>query len=292
MVSEKSNRSLVVVELTGGNDCLNTVVPYDDELYYDSRPTVHHKQDEVLKLNDRLGLSPQMGPIKRLWDDGNVAVINGIGYPEPNRSHFRAMDIWHTAEPTKVIGEGWLGRAIRDLDPRGENVLTGLNLGRGLPRALSCVGVPVASVGNLETYGLFPEIQDEQARLDTLNTFSQMYGGAEGRDVVSEFIGQTGEAALRGADILRSAPESYDSEVEYGANPFAQRLRDAAQVICADFGTRIYYAQHGSFDTHGGELPVHNKLWHEVSTAIGDFMDDLKDHGRDRDTLVLVFSEF
>ena len=292
MVSAKSNRSLVVVELTGGNDCLNTVVPYDDELYYDNRPTVHHKQDEVLKLDDRLGLSPQMGPIKRLWEDGNVAVINGIGYPEPNRSHFRAMDIWHTAEPTKVIGEGWLGRAIRDLDPGGENVLTGLNLGRGLPRALSCVGVPVASVGNLETYGLFPEIQDEQARLDTLNTFSRMYGGAEGRDVVSEFIGQTGEAALKGADILRSAPEGYVSEVEYEANPFAQRLRDAAQVICADLGTRIYYAQHGSFDTHGGELPVHNKLWHEVSTAIGDFMDDLKDHGRDRDTLVLVFSEF
>ena len=97
---------------------------------------------------------------------------------------------------------------------------------------------------------------------------------------------------LKGADILRSAPESYVSEVEYGANPFAQTLRDAAQVICADLGTRIYYTQHGSFDTHGGELPVHNKLWHEVSTAIGDFMDDLKDHGRDRDTLVLVFSEF
>jgi len=80
--------------------------------------------------------------------------------------------------------------------------------------------------------------------------------------------------------------------VEYGADPFAQRLRDAAQVICADLGTRIYYAQHGSFDTHGGELPVHNKLWHEVSTAIGDFKDDLKDHGRDRGTLVIVFSEF
>ncbi|MCY4577894.1 MAG: hypothetical protein OXD31_02500 [Chloroflexi bacterium] len=123
----------MVVEFTGGNDCLNTVVPYEDELYYDNRPTVHHKQDEVLKLGDRLGLSLHMGPIKRLWDDGNVVVINGIGYPEPNRSHFRAMDIWHAAEPTKVIGEGWLGRAIRDLDPSGENVLTGLNLGRGPP---------------------------------------------------------------------------------------------------------------------------------------------------------------
>ena len=123
----------MVVELTGGNDCLNTVVPYEDELNYDNRPTVHHKQDEVLKLDDRPSLSPQMGPIKRLWDDGNIAVINGFGYPEPNHSHFRAMDIWHTAEPMKVIGDGWLGRAIRDLDPSSENELTGLNLGRGPP---------------------------------------------------------------------------------------------------------------------------------------------------------------
>ena len=289
MVSDNRARSLVVVQLTGGNDYMNTVIPYENELYYDNRPTVHHSQDDVIKLDDELALNPRMGPIKRLWDDGKVAIVNGIGYPEPNRSHFRAMDIWHTAEPTKVIGEGWLGRAVRDLDPKGENVLTGLNLGRGLPRALSCRGVPVASVGNLETYGLFPDIQSEQARQETLYTFARMYGGAEGRDAVSEFIGETGAAALKGADILRTASEKYSSNVEYAANPLAQSLRDAAQVMFADLGTRIYYAQHGSFDTHGGELPVHNKLWHEVSSAIGDFMDDLKEHGRDEDTLVLVF---
>ena len=292
MASATQNRSLVVIELTGGNDCLNTVVPYTDELYYDFRPHIHHAQEDLIRLDDELALNPRMGPIKRLWDEGDVAVVNGIGYPNPNRSHFRAMDIWHTAEPTKVIAEGWLARAIRDLDPKGENVLTGLNLGRGLPRALACKGVSVASVGNLETYGLFPDVQEQTAREQTLYTFSRMYGGAEGRDVVSEFIGQTGSDALKGADVLRTAPEMYSSSVEYAANPLAQSLRDAAQVMFADLGTRIFYAQHGSFDTHGGELRVHNKLWTEVSEAIGDFMDDLREHDRADDTLILVFSEF
>ena len=292
MTSDTGRRSVVVIQLTGGNDCLNTVVPYTDELYYDFRPHIHHRQEDVIRLDDRLGLNPRMGPIKGLWDDGDVAIINGIGYPEPNRSHFRAMDIWHTAEPTKVISEGWLARAVRDLDPRGENVLTGLNLGRGLPRALACKGVSVASVGNLETYGLFPDVRDEKAREDTLYTFSRMYGGSEGRDAVSEFIGQTGSDALKGADVLRTAPRTYSSTVEYAANPLAQSLRDAAQVMFADLGTRIFYAEHGSFDTHGGELRVHNKLWGEVSAAVGDFMDDLREHDRDEDTLILVFSEF
>ena len=292
MVSDNNGRSLVVIQLTGGNDYLNTVIPYENELYYDNRPTVHQKQIDVIKLDGELGLSTSMGSIKHLWDDGKVAIVNGIGYPEPNRSHIRSMDIWHTAEPTKVIGDGWLGRAVRDLDPKGENVLTGLNLGRGLPRALSCRGVPVASVGNLESYGLFPDVREEEARRDTLNTFAQMYGGAEGRDAISQFIGETGAAALKGADILRTAPEKYSSSVEYAANPLAQSLKDAAQVMCADLGTSIYYAQHGSFDTHGGQLPTHNKLWGEVSSAVGDFMQDLQQHGRDDETLVFVFSEF
>ena len=292
MASDNDGRLLVVVQLTGGNDCLNTVIPYNNELYYDHRPTVHHAQDQVLKLDDGLGLNPHMGPIKRLWDDGKVAIVNGIGYPEPNRSHFRSMDIWHTAEPTKVSSEGWLGRAVRDLDPKGENVLTGLNLGRGLPRALSCRGVPVASVGNLASYGLFPDIQDVQARQETLHTFTQMYGGADGRDAVSDFLGQTGSEALKGTDVLRTAPQRYSSTIEYADSPIAQSLRDAAQVICADLGTRILYTQHGSFDTHGGELPAHNKLWQDVSTAAGDFMDDLEEHGRGENTLILIFSEF
>ncbi len=287
-----NEKKLVVVQLSGGNDALNTVIPYNDGNYYDNRPQVHIDPDKALKLDANLAMNPSMTAIKRLWDEGKVAVINGIGYPEPNRSHFRSMDIWHTAEPTKVLTEGWIGKALRELDPKGENVLGGINFGRGLPRAMSCPGVPVASVGNLDTYGLFPSVSDLQDRNDILNVFSQMYGGAQGRDAVSEFLSQTGEDAMVGADILREAPNKYTSNVEYAANPLANSLRDVARVMFSDVGTKVFYTQHGSFDTHGGELPVHSKLWDDVSSSIGDFVDDVREHGYGDSTAILVFSEF
>lgn len=291
MVSSKKKRSVVVVQLSGGNDALNTVIPYNNELYYDNRPFVNIEQDRVLKIDDELGFNPSMAPMKRLYDEGKVAVISGVGYPSPNRSHFRSMDVWHTADNENVGQEGWLGKAIRDIDPSGENVLTGVNFGRGLPRALYAKGVPVASVGNLETYGLFPDIKDENARNMALEAFSQMYGGA-GKDMISEFITQTGTDALKGADILRSAPRKYSSSVEYADNPIAQNMKSIAQVIGADLGTRVYYTQHGSFDTHASELTSHAKLWNDLSTAMGDFMDDLKEQGKDEEVVVLMFSEF
>jgi len=214
MTTTKREKSLIVIQLSGGNDYLNTVVPYSDGKYYDSRSVVNISQDKVIPINDQLGFNPSMGPIKSLWDEGKVAVINGIGYQNPNRSHFRSMDIWHTAEPDAIGKEGWLGRAVRDLDPLGENVLTAVNFGRGLPRALGCPGVSVASVGDLETYGLFPDVQDEELRMFTLEAFSRMYGGAAGRDPVMQMLGQTGQDALQGADILRTAPVMYSSSVE------------------------------------------------------------------------------
>ena len=286
------NRALLVIQLTGGNDGLNTVIPYNNDLYYDQRPSVHIEQDQVLRLDDELGLSPAMGPMKQLWDQGKVAVIKGIGYPNPNRSHFRSMDVWHTAETEKVGTEGWLGRAIRDLDPKADNVLTGVNFGRGLPRALACKDVPVASVANVETYGLLPDIQDEQAKALALKAFAMMYGGTDGNDAVAQFLSQTGLNALKGADILRTAPAKYSSTIEYAATPIAESLKSIAQVVCADLGTKIYYAQHGSFDTHAAELDSHAKLWTDVSEAIGDFTDDLREHDREDDVVILVFSEF
>ena len=111
MVLKEQENKLVVVQLNGGNDALNTVVPVNEGLYYDNRPHVHIKQNEGLKINDELAFNPSMTAIKKLWDQGKVAIINGIGYPTPNRSHFRSMDIWHTAEPDKVINEGWIGKA-------------------------------------------------------------------------------------------------------------------------------------------------------------------------------------
>ena len=292
MTSTKSGRALVVVQLSGGNDGLNTVVPYGDGLYYDWRPDIRIEPDQVLHLDDRFGFNPSMGPVKELWDEGKVAILNGIGYPSPNRSHFRSMDIWHTAESEGIGDSGWLGRTIKELDPKGENVLAGVNFGRGLPRALSCKGVPVASVGDLETYGLLPDIREQNAREYALEAFAYIYGSAMAQDEVSQFIGQTGLDALRGADILRSAPAKYSSSVEYADTPIAQSMKNIAQVLTADLGTRVYYAQHGSFDTHAGQIDSHAKLWTDTSNALGDFMDDVKEHGLEDEVLVLVFSEF
>ena len=284
-------KSVVVLQLSGGNDALNTVIPYANGLYYDQRPYLGIPQEKALPLDGELALNPAMRPIKALWDDGEVAVINGVGYPNPNRSHFRSMDVWHTAQPADVAPEGWLGQAVRELDPKSENVVTGVNFGRGLPRAMYAKDVPVASVGNLETYGLMPDIKDEAARALALEAFSQIYGGS-GKDTISQFISQVGMDALKGADILRTAPAAYKSSVEYADTPIAQNMKNIAQVMFADVGTRVFYTQHGSFDTHANELSSHAKLWGDVSNAVADFMDDLREHGRDKDTLILMFSEF
>ncbi len=284
--------TLVVIQLSGGNDAMNTVVPYTNGIYQDSRSAIRLEEDEVIDLNGSLGLHPSLDPVKSLWDDGNVAIVNGIGYPKPNRSHFRSMDIWHTAESVEVAPDGWLGRAIREIDPGHHNVVAGVNFGRGLPRALHCKGVPVASVGNLATYGLMPDIEDMATRDLALNIFTRMYGPAEGRDAILEAIGDTGMSAYLGADILRTAPAKYSSSIEYADNPIAQSMKDIAQVMFADVGTRIFYTQHGSYDTHSGELINHANLLGELSTAVGDFFADLAEHGREDDAIVMVFSEF
>lgn len=291
MTSDRNKRALVVIQLAGANDPLNTVIPYTNGLYYDFRPNISIAPEDVLPIDDDFGFNPNMGPVKALWDQGKVAIINGIGYPKPDRSHFRSMDIWHTAESAKVGTEGWLGRAIRDLDPTGENVLTGVHFGRGLPRSLGCRGVSVASVGNLETYGLFPDVQDELRRRYAVEAFGKMYG-AKGKDAVMDFLGQNGRDALKGADILRTAPAHYASTVEYAANPVAQNLKSMAQVMFADLGTQIYYTQYGSFDTHGGELIAHAKLWQHVSGAVGAFYADLQEHGWENDVIMLIWTEF
>ena len=291
MTTKTNEKNLVVVQLSGGNDALNTIIPYGDDLYYDNRPYVNISQEKILKIDNYLGFNPSMGPLKELYEKGNVAIINGIGYSEPNRSHFRAMDIWHTGETKSVGTEGWLGRAIKELDPKSENVLTGVNFGRGLPRALYAKNVPVASVGNLDTYGLFPDIEDDESRNIALNAFSQMYGGS-GKDTIANFFSQTGMDAMKAADILRRAPKMYSSSIEYADSTISQSLKSIAQVMFADLGTRVFYTQHGSFDTHSGEIASHQKLWSDLSIGLADFMDDLKEHGKDKDTIIFLFSEF
>ena len=283
---------LVVLQLTGGNDYFNTMIPYTDGNYYDNRPSLQIAEDKVLKIDDRLGMHPAMGPMKEMYEKGNVAVIHGIGYENSPRSHFRSMDIWHTCEPDKVGTEGWLGRAIREIDPAGENPVTAVNIGQGLPRALVAPRVSVASVADLSSYGLLTSIEEEDQRNKMLERFANMYGPAIGAGPVMDYIGQTGLDALKGADILKIAPERYSSDVEYGSDSIARSLRDVAMIHEADLGTRIFYTQHGSFDTHAAQAATHAKLWTEVSEAIADFWDDLREHDAADNVIMMLFSEF
>ena len=294
MDSRKKEPALAVVQLTGGNDALNTLVPYVNPLYMDNRPVVKVPLEGVLPINDELGFNPVMGTIKKLYDEGKVAIVQGVGYPNPNRSHFRSMDIWHTCEPEVLGTEGWLGRALRELDPRKENVLTGVNFGRGLPRALVSPGVPVASVGDLATYGLLTGIEAEQKRQEALGVFANMYSPVMGRSAVTEYLSEIGMDALKGAEILSTAPEKYSSTVEYGTDPMGQYLKDIAQVHLAEFGTRVFYcaAPFNAFDTHARQPDTHTRLWTEVSKAVNDFYSDLQEHGAGESMVLLLFTEF
>ena len=294
MTSSKKDPVLVVLQLSGAYDALNTVIPYSDPHYKDYRTVLKVEPEEVLAIDNNVGFHPSMAPIKGLYDQGKVAVIQGIGYPNPIRSHFRSMDIWHTAAPEKMGMDGWLGRAIGDMDPNKENVLTGVNFGRGLPRALATSGVSVASVGGLDQLGVLTGIDDQSQRTEALDIFARMYSPMIGSGPTNDYLSQTGLDALKGADILATAPESYTSNVEYGGDQFSQWLRNVAQVHLAGLGSRVLYTglNPGAFDTHANQTTAFPQLWGQVSNAIEDFYQALKDHDASQEVVILAFTEF
>ena len=289
---ENKNPVLVVLQLTGGNDFINTVVPYSNPHYYDARKKIVVPENQVLPIDDNIGFHQNMAPIKELYDQGSVAIIQGIGYPNSSRSHFRALDIWHTCEPETVGTEGWLGKAITALDPKQENVLTGVNFGRGLPRALSSPGVPVTSVGDLDNYGLMTPIQNKDERTEALKIFKSMSAPAIGNGPVMDYLSQTGQNLLVGADMLKVAPLNYKSEVEYGNTQIAKSLRDVARVHLANLGTQIFFVSQGGYDTHSTQTPVQPVLIEDLSKAINDFFQDLRNQNASKNVTMLVFTEF
>jgi uncharacterized protein (DUF1501 family) len=283
---------LVVLQMTGGNDFMNTLVPYTSGIYYDNRRTVRIDEERVIKINDELGFHPAAAPLKEMYDKGDVAIIQGIGYENSNRSHFRAMDIMHTAEPLTISTEGWLAKAIRDIDPDGKNVLTGVSFGRGLPRAMAAAGVRVTSVGDLDTYGLMTSVEIEADRAEAMDIFKRFYTPAIGSGATMSYLKQTGDDVLTGIDRLQEVPGQYESTVEYEDNPIAKGLRDVARTHIAGLGTRIFYVQHGGYDHHAIEMPAHENLLSELSGALRDFMDDLREHDAAEEVIVYAFTEF
>lgn len=295
MTSIKKDPVLVILQLTGANDYLNTIVPYTNPLYWDNRPKVNIPQDLVLPIDDELAFRSEVESFKDIYDKGNMAIIHGVGFENSPRSHFRAMDIWHTCEPDTIGVDGWVAKVIRDLDPAGENVLKGVNFGQGLPRAMAMRGVPVTSVNNLATYGVFSSVRSltsEEERTQLLDSFARMYAPAIGTGPTMEYLGQTGLDALKGADVIKLAPERYSSTIEYANNAIARSLKDVAQVHLADLGTQVFYTSHGPFDTHFDQSGSHAKLWIEISEALDSFYADLREHNASDNVVVMLFSEF
>ena len=293
MTTTHKDPVVVVLQMTGANDYLNSVIPYTDPLYYDNRPKVGIPEDQMLPIDSEMAFNPVLAPIKRLYDEGKVALIHGIGYENSPRSHFRSMDIWHTCEPDKIGTEGWAAKVVRDLDPTGENVLKGVNVGQGLPRALALTGVPVTSVSNLESYGVLSGVPGiEQERDQLLERFARMYAPAIGTGPTMDYLGQTGRDALKGADVIRVAPAQYQSTIEYADTPVAKNLKDVASVYLADLGTQLFYTAYGSFDSHFNQTPMHNQLCTDMSRAISDFFDDLKEHDAGDNLIMMLFTEF
>ena len=283
----------VVLQLSGGNDFMSTVIPYNDPHYFEYRKTVGIPEDDALHIDGGYAFHPSMGSIKNLWDEGKVAIFPGTGYPSPNRSHFRSMDIWHTANPEALSSDGWLGKTIRDLDPQKENVVTGVSFGSGLPRAMYLSGTPAISVSELEGYGLLTDLAGRQQR-QAIKAFTRMYAPEEFEeaDVVWDHLGQTGIDALTGADMLKTAPPAYTSSVEYANDALSQSLKGIAQVHLSGIGTRIFYAQLGGFDVHGAQIQTQQTLLQNVSRSVGDFFDDLRENDGSQEVIMMIFSEF
>ncbi len=287
-------RILVLVQLAGGNDGLNTVAPFADDEYRRRRPSLALGRDTVHKLNDSLGLHPQMEGFKELFDAGTVAVVQGVGYPNPNRSHFRSMDIWHSARPDiEHKRDGWMGRAMDAVARQLSGRAPGLALGTArLPLALVSTRVTVPTVRSLEDYQLQLGA-DTPANLKLRRRMMrELAGNPASSDTDLDFLRRTAGTALDTAEKMSAIARDYQSAVAYPETGLGQRLKTVAQLIAADLGARVYFVTLDGFDTHAEQEGAHAALLGQLSGAVTAFAKDLKAHGLDKCVLTATFSEF
>ena len=287
-----ANRTLVILELMGGNDGLNTVIPYADPKYPQVRSRIGIPVASVLPLDASLGLNPQMTGLKALWDAGRLAVVENVGYPNSSLSHFASRDIWHTADPTLTEHRGWLGRWADSTLAGNGNPLSCTAISQSLPRTLLADNVQVPSFLTLATYSYQTDGSFPGDRGNQVNTFvkesSQEYEIATENDRV----GQMGEDAISSSAVLQTVGSGYVASGTYPSGSLGSALLLIAQIINAGVGARILYATYGGFDNHAAEDRDHDNLVKTVSDGIKAFFDDLDGHGKSHDVLFMTWSEF
>jgi uncharacterized protein (DUF1501 family) len=286
------DRLLALVELAGGNDGLNTVIPAGDAGYARARPSLAIKGG-THALDAGLALHPQMGALHALWRDGQVAVVPGVGYPQPDRSHFRSMDIWQSARPDLEQPRlGWLGLAADQLAARGAS-LPALAAGSiDLPLCLRARTIVVPAVGSLRDYELWQDGRAGGRAGARLQALQELAAGGDGDDALDQMLKATARQAYESAEELRRGAAAYQPVKSYPGTGIGRSLELAARALSAPLGTRLVHVRQGGYDTHAGQARTHGALLQELSEALAAFAADLKAHGLWSRALVVVFSEF
>jgi uncharacterized protein (DUF1501 family) len=304
MLKGASGKILVVIEMSGGNDGLNTVVPYATPEYSKARPNIAIAKDAALQIGQsggmHLGLHPRLKGLHELFDKGHLGVVTGVGYPNPNRSHFESMDVWQLGDPdSKRAREGWLARYI-DADGHLKNTsLPGIALGEQLPLALNAPGSAAAVIGNGGDYGFGMAAPDRNQQMQAFNAMYAPEKTSVGTAASSsdEFIRNVGNEVYTSTQAIKDAIKSYDERAGEKAsypnnNGLASRLQTISKLITGGLSTRVYYASIGGFDTHANQPGGHANTLGQLGDAIAAFMKDLELQGRANDVLVMTFSEF
>ena len=287
--ASNSERVLVVVQLSGGNDGLNTIVPYGNEIYRRARPSLAIGADQVLKIDGELGFHPSMRGFADQLEQGRLSLIQGVGYANPNRSHFESMDIWHTARTSHQSRSlGWLGRMLDELPPHSGDA-PALHFGEeAQPLALATLKTPVSSVRSLERFRL--DVGGRAALRRAIQESAESARGSS-NDLLS-FIQASTINALSASERVEAAVKSYRAAVDYPASGLAEKLKLIAQLIDAGFRTKVFYVTLDGFDTHATQAAAHAGLLEQLSSSISAFVNDLHAHQQLDRVLLIAFSEF
>ncbi|PUZ27734.1 Uncharacterized conserved protein, DUF1501 family [Chitinophaga costaii] len=284
-IAAPGNKALVVIQLSGGNDGLNTIIPYRNDIYYQLRPTLSIKRENALTLTDEEGIHPAFKAMKALYDEGSMALLHNVGYPNPDRSHFRSMDIWQTASQSQDYWtNGWIGRYL-DAQCKGCNPPT---------QALEMDDTLSLALKGTQTNGL--AFTDANRLMSTSNDpyFKSLQASHHTEDAHQnvEYLYKTMGDTISSAAYISQQSRAYQSKAAYPDTELGKHMRTIANLIMSDINTKVYYVSHGSFDTHVDQQAQQQRLFGQLDDALNIFVQDLKQQHRFQDVVVVTFSEF
>ena len=282
-----NGKKLVVIQLSGGNDGLNTVVPYRNDIYYGGRQGISIQKNEILTLNDELGLNPNLSAFKKLFDNANLSIINNVGYPNPDRSHFRSMDIWQTASGSdQYVKSGWIGRYLDAQCPDCNNSYHAIEVDDTLSLALK--GENKNGMALRDPRRLYASASEKYFA----DTVAEHKINGSTYDTNLNYLYKTMAETLSSADYIYKESKIYKSEVTYPQTDFAKNLKTVAELIVGGIETDVFYVSLGSFDTHVNQVQQQNRLLGQLSEGLDAFVYDLKKNDKFKDVLIMTFSEF